>query len=108
MDYPGIAVQLVLRDEEGRAVGGLEAYTTIRIMALEALWIDPRYRRQGYGRELLTRAERIAKEHGCISVSSHCLSFQAPEFFRRLGYGTFGRVDAYMDGHTEDLLIKRL
>ncbi len=108
MDYPGIAVHLVLRDEEGRAVGGLEAYTTIRIMALEVLWIDSRYRGQGYGRELLTRAERIAREHGCISVSSHCLSFQSPGFFHRLGYGAFGSVDAYMDGHTEDLLIKRL
>lgn len=108
MGYPGIGVRLVLKDPAGRVVGGLDAYTTIRIMALETLWIDSRYRGQGYGRELLTRAERTAKEHGCISVSSHCLSFQSPGFFRRMGYGTFGTVDVYMDGHTEDLLIKRL
>jgi GNAT superfamily N-acetyltransferase len=108
MDNPGITVRLVLRDSEGLVVGGLDAYTTIRIMALEALWVDSRYRGQGYGRKLLTRAEEIAKEHGCISVSSHCLSFQSPEFFHRLGYGVFGTVDAYVDGHTEELLIKRL
>ncbi len=108
MDNPGIAIRLTLRDREGRVVGGLDAYTTIRIMALEVLWIDPRYRGQGYGRELLTRAEEIARDHGCISVSSHCLSLQSPEFFHYLGYGVFGTVDAYVDGHTEDLLIKRL
>lgn len=108
MDNPGIAVRLVLKDGAGAVVGGLDAFTTIRILVLEALWVDERYRGRGYGRRLVEEAEAAAKAAGCVSVSSHCMSFQSPGFFRKLGYGTFGEVDAYIDGHTEDLLIKRL
>jgi GNAT superfamily N-acetyltransferase len=108
MNNPGINVHLALREGEGNVIGGLMASTTIRIMALEQLWVDGRYRGQGCGRELVAEAERIAREHGCIAVQGCCLSFQTPGFFHRLGYESFGVVDVYLDGHTEDLLIKRL
>ncbi len=108
MDTPGIAVRLVLKDQAGQVVGGLDAFTTIRNMVLEAVWIDERFRSRGHGHRLLLEAERIAKEAGCSAVSTHCLSFQSPGFFHRLGYTTYGVVDVAVDGHTEDLLIKRL
>ena len=108
MDYPGIKVQLALRDSGGQIVGGLLAMTTIRIVALESLWIDPRYRRQSYGRELVAEAERIAKAHGCVAVQGTCFSFQAAGFSRKLGYETFGTTDLFLDGHAQDYLIKKL
>ncbi|MDD5264105.1 MAG: GNAT family N-acetyltransferase [Candidatus Bipolaricaulis sp.] len=108
MDTPGIGVRLALKDPAGHVVGGLGAFTTIRNMVLETIWIDERFRGRGHGRRLLLEAERIAKEAGCSAVSTHCLSFQSPEFFHKLGYATYGVVDVAVDGHTEDLLIKRL
>jgi GNAT superfamily N-acetyltransferase len=108
METPGIAVRLVLKDPAGQVVGGLEAFTTIRNMVLEAIWIDERFRSQGHGRRLLFEAEWIAKEAGCSAVSTHCFSFQSPGFFHRLGYTTYGVVDVAVDGYTEDLLIKKL
>lgn len=108
MCYPSVPLSLALRDESGRVVGGLSAFPTVRNMVLEAIWVDERFRRTGQGRRLLLEAERIAKEAGCSAVSTHCLSFQAPEFFHRVGYSTYGRVDVAVDGHTEHLLIKRL
>ena len=108
MAYPQIAPRLVLEDGSGAAVGGLQAFATIRNLVLEAIWIDERYRGRGHGRRLLLEAERIAKEAGCCAVSARCLSFQAPGFFRQLGYATYGVVDVAIDGHTEHLLIKRL
>ena len=108
MDYPNVSLSLALKDEEGRVVGGLTAFPTVRNMVLEAIWIDEGYRGKGHGRRLLLEAERIAKEAGCSAVSTHCLSFQSPEFFHELGYTTYGVVDVAVDGHAEDLLIKRL
>jgi GNAT superfamily N-acetyltransferase len=107
MHNPGITVQLVLRDSAGTIVGGLLASTTIRIMAIEHLWVSVRYRGQGYGRALMTEAERIAQAHGCIAAQATCFSFQTPAFFSGTGYGTFGVADVYPDGITEDYLIKR-
>jgi len=108
MHYPGIKVQLALRDPEGHVVGGLLAMTTIRIMVFESLWIDARYRGQGYGRQLVIEAERVAKAHGCVAVQGACFSFQAPGFFRKLRYETFGTADVFLDGHTQGYLIKKL
>lgn len=108
MDYPSVSLSLVLKDAEGRLVGGLTAFPTIRNMVLEAIWVDEGYRGKGHGRRLLLEAERIAKDSGCCAVSTHALSFQSPGFFHRLGYATYGTVGVAVDGHTEDLLIKRL
>ncbi|MDD5220518.1 MAG: GNAT family N-acetyltransferase [Candidatus Bipolaricaulis sp.] len=108
MDTPGISPCLVLKDQAGQVVGGVGAHTTIRNMVLETIWIDERFRGRGHGRRLLLEAERIAKEAGCCAVNTHCLSFQSPGFFHKLGYATYGVVDVAIDGHTEDLLIKRL
>lgn len=108
MDNPQISPKLVLKDPSGAVAGGLDAFATIRNLVVEAIWIDERYRGQGYGRRLLLEAERIAREAGCTAVSTHCLSFQAPGFFHALGYTTYGVVDVAIDGHMEHLLIKRL
>jgi len=106
MHNPGIKVRLALRDEEGGLTGGLMADTTIRIIALEALWVDEAWRGLGYGTRLLAEAERIAKDHGCVAAQGSCLSFQSPGFFHKQGYESFGTVDVYLGETTEDLLIK--
>lgn len=108
MDCPEVSLRLALKDKEGHVVGGVEAFPTIRNMVLEAIWIDEPFRGRGHGRRLLLEAERIAKEAGCSAVSSHGFSFQSPGFFHRLGYATYGVVDVAMDGHLEELLIRKL
>jgi len=108
MHNPGIEVKLVLRDGIGRVAGGLIASTTIRIVALERLWVDSAYRGKGYGQTLVERAEQVAKQHGCVAVQGTCFSFQGPEFFYKQAYESFGSVDVYPDDYTEHLLIKSL
>jgi GNAT superfamily N-acetyltransferase len=108
MSNPGVGIKLALRTSDGECVGGLVASTTIRVVALEQLWVDERFRGQGHGRALVAEAERIGKDHRCVAVQGSCLSFQSPAFFDHLGYQSFGRVEAYLDGVWENLLTKRL
>lgn len=35
-------------------------------------------------------------------------SFQAPEFYRKLGYQAFGVIDGYADGHQKIFMQKEL
>jgi ribosomal protein S18 acetylase RimI-like enzyme len=94
-ENPEIQIQLVLKNTEGKVVGGLLGETVFKAMYINQLWIQEQYRRQGYGRELVITAERIAKEKGCISGLAMVYSFQTPEFFQKLGYETFGFSDGY-------------
>lgn len=105
--YAGRPIRLVLRDTTGDVVGGLTASTPVCVLAFEELWVDEPHRGRGLGRRLVAEAERIAIEQGCGAGQSSCLSFQAPGFFRRVGYETFGTVDVYMDEIAEELLIRR-
>ncbi len=103
----GIGIRLVIRDSADDVIGGLLAFTTIRNLVIELLWLDERYRGCGLGRKLILEAERIAQDHECIAVQTSVLSFQSPDFFRRMGYTVFGMSHGYPDPVKEYYLIKK-
>jgi ribosomal protein S18 acetylase RimI-like enzyme len=65
------------------------------------------FRRLGIGRRLLLEAERRALAGGCYSAWLDTSSFQAPDFYRRLGHEEFGTLD-YPPDHKRLFLKKRL
>ena len=83
---------LVIRNESGEIVGGLNAATFFGWLAIELLWVDDTYRGQGYGSELLRRAEGIGRDRGCERAYLNTMSFQAPAFYELLGYVEFARL----------------
>ncbi|MHA1945517.1 MAG: GNAT family N-acetyltransferase [Candidatus Hodarchaeales archaeon] len=106
--YQEIQIKLVIKNLEGKVIGGLSAGTTLKTMYLSYLWVDMKHRRLDYGRDLLTTAERMAVENSCISWQGNVLSFQSPEFFQKLGFEIFGVSDGYPDSIKEYFLIKRI
>jgi len=108
LDNPGIEINLVLKDDEGKVVGGLGVSTALRVMHLEVFWVAKEYRKLGYGRELVLEAERIGREKGCILSHTWTFSFQAPEFYKKIGYELVAIYDGYPDGITEHIFRKRL
>jgi 8-oxo-dGTP pyrophosphatase MutT (NUDIX family)/GNAT superfamily N-acetyltransferase len=84
---------LFVRDEQDAIRAGLVGSTYAGWLFVADLWVHAALRRRGIGRELLARAERRAAELGCHSVRLDTFSFQAPAFYRRLGYEVFGALD---------------
>jgi GNAT superfamily N-acetyltransferase len=60
------------------------------------------------GRQLLAAAERYAVERGCTRAWLTTFSFQAPEFYPKLGYETFAVLEDHPLGHRHHFLQKRL
>jgi ribosomal protein S18 acetylase RimI-like enzyme len=104
---PEVVINLVVKTDNGKVIGGIIAGTTLGTMYIEHLWVDETYRGQGYGKDLLIEAERIAKENGCISGQTWVPSFQAHGFFRKHGYEVFGFSDGYPDDIEEYYFIKK-
>jgi GNAT superfamily N-acetyltransferase len=99
---------ILLRDDDGRIVAGLGGHTWGGTAEVRFLWVDAPRRRAGLGRRLLRAAEEEARGRGCgkLVLSTH--SFQAPDFYRALGYTEVGRFADYPRGHGQIFLEKTL
>ena len=97
---------IFLRDE-GRIVAGLAGETYCGWLFVRYLWVSEGLRGRGVGRDLMVRAEVLARERGCHSAHLDTFSFQARGFYEKLGYKEFGRLD-YPPGHHKHFMRKRL
>ena len=107
-EYPQIRIQLAIKNDDGQVIGGLCGYSILGTMTLDDLWVDKRYLGQGYGKDLMMNAERIARERKCIALQTACFTFQNLDFLKNQGFDTFGVSDVYPNGVKEYYLIKRL
>ena len=88
-----------VRDEAGVIRAGLIGNTYAGWLFVNLLWVHDDLRRIGIGRGLLAQAERHGIALGCHSAWLDTFSFQAPEFYRKLGYREFARLDYPPDHH---------
>lgn len=97
-----------LRNAQGEWLGGLLGFVWGRWLQVRILWVSETLRGQGHGTRLLQAAEAFAREHGAVAVTLETYSFQAPDFYRRLGYAEIGRLKDYPPGHDKLVLMKQL
>jgi ribosomal protein S18 acetylase RimI-like enzyme len=102
------SVSLFLEDEHNEVVGGLLGNIWGGCLHVTYLWIAETLRGRGHGRALLQRAEARARERGCHAVFLETFSFQAPDFYKKLGYEVFGEAADWPLHHTHYFLSKRL
>lgn len=110
-DFAGkfATIGLILKHPEtGATEGGLTARIGFGWMFVELLFVPERLRGHGAGRRLMLRAEDVARDHGCTGIWLDTFSFQAPGFYKKLGYAVFGEVTDYPPGQSRFFLSKRL
>ncbi|WP_417391769.1 GNAT family N-acetyltransferase [Gimesia sp.] len=94
--------------ESGTIIAGLVGFTCWDWLYIETLAVDTDYRGQGLGRRLVLEAERIARARNCLAAWVDTFSFQAPEFYRRLGYTSFGTLPDFPAGQQRIFFRKSL
>lgn len=99
---------IFVRDNSGAIVAGLSAFTWAGACRVHVLWVHDELRGQGYGTALLQAAEAEARARACHVVVLETHSFQAPDFYQRLGYTMTGFHEDYPYGHRQYFLHKRL
>jgi GNAT superfamily N-acetyltransferase len=104
----GRELAIFLRDDRGQLVAGLHGYTWGGCLDVRELWVREDSRRRGYGRALIEAAEREGRTRGCRVATLDTHSFQAPDFYRKLGWEVFGVLDGYPVGHRKYYLKKSL
>ena len=103
-------LNIFLRDGGGAIVAGLLGHLYWGWLSVETLWVDERFRGQGYGGRLLDMAEAEARRHGCAHVQLDTLTFQARPFYEARGYRVYGELADFPAGteHRRFYLTKPL
>lgn len=101
------SLTLALR-QDGAFIGGLTGQTFMGWLSVDGLWVASAYRRLGHATSLLTRAEAEARSRGATDCVLDTFSFQAPDFYRKLGYRDFARLDGFPAGHCRHYMTKSL
>src|SRR4051812_6582448 len=86
-------LDVLARDGDGRVVGGLFGETQFRWLKVTYLAVAESARRRGVGTELMRLAEVEAVARGCRYAFLDTMSYQAPDFYQKLGYEMAGRID---------------
>ncbi|MEH0634261.1 MULTISPECIES: GNAT family N-acetyltransferase [Streptomyces] len=102
-------LQVWALDDSGEVAGGLVGHTWATWLHVTYLWVDERHRGEGLGSRLMATAERMAsRDRACRSARLETWDFQAPEFYKRLGYEVVCVIPDYPPGITEYTLTKRI
>jgi len=102
------AVAAILRDEEGKIVGGAYGELWGASVHIAAMWVAEDHRGKGFGSALLTAVEEYAATHDHLLSYLETTSFQARPFYERLGYTVFGELPGIATGCTLFFLRKDL
>src|SRR5271169_5672431 len=94
--------------EVNKVVGGLIGETYWGWLYIDSLWISEKLRRKNFGKTLIEKAESEARKRGVRNAFVNSFSFQAPGFYRKLGYREFGKLTDFPKGHTRHWLQKAL
>ena len=99
---------LSARDSAGRIVGGLTGELYWNVLYVELLWLKEGAREGGLGRRLMQEAEKRARRAGKDLIFLNTYTFQAPGFYRKLGFRSVGRIRNYPRGESRIFLVKKL
>jgi len=86
---------ILIKDDAGATKGGLYAKISGQWLFVELLVVPEVARGQGLGTKLMNKAEAMAREKGCQGMWLATLSYQAPDFYLRLGFSIFGELKDY-------------
>ena len=103
-----VPVQLFVRDDDGRVLGGLLGSRRWGWLYVDKLWVREELRGKGIGSRLLLRAEDEARAAGCAHAALDTFAFQARGFYEKLGYRVYATLKGFPPGYDMYFLRKNL
>lgn len=94
-------------DAENEIIGGVAGRTIYKQFFIEVVWVSPAARQTGLGSKLMKCAEQEARNRGCVAAQVDTLSFQAPDFYKKLGFEMVGHVSGIPESPDRFFLLKR-
>lgn len=101
-------IEIIIRDENNKIIGGLYGRSIWGTLEINKCVVIPENRKEGIGRKLIIEAEKEAKKRCCRFISLNTFSFQAPEFYEKLGFEKIGTETDFPQGFEKYYYRKKI
>lgn len=95
-------------ERDGQIVAGIVAASTFETLEVEFLFVDEKWRGKGLGSLLLRTAELNARQAGVRHVLLNTYSFQAPDFYPKMGYRRLFEINPCLGPYAQYFFWKDL
>ncbi|MCP5469284.1 MAG: GNAT family N-acetyltransferase [Chlamydiales bacterium] len=99
---------ILARDESGKTIAGCNGSVIFGSIHTDQLWVHSAYRGKGIGARLMDQVHEFGRENRCKLSTVSTMSFQAPGFYKKLGYAIDFSREGYDDGATYISMSKKL
>ena len=99
---------LIFDDATRKVIGGLVGRTSLGVLFVDYFFVPESLRGRGHGSRALALAEAEAIRRGCARAVLFTMVIQAPSFYEKRGYETFGRVESTPPGNARIFMTKDL
>lgn len=86
-----IPIGILMKNDVGKVIGGLQGNHNSNWLYINALWVDSRHRGKGYGKQMMLAVEGEALKRGVSN--SYLQTTDALGFYQKLGYQIFGVIE---------------
>jgi len=90
----------IIRQPNGKLVGGIFAFLSYGWCTIELLWIDEQYRDNNLATKIMKQIEQFAINEGVTRFKVETGSFQALDFYKKQGFEVYAELEDYPLGHT--------
>ena len=104
----GAYLAVFLRGEDDRLVGGAYGWTFGGACYVRFLFVPADLRGRGHGMRVMRAVEQEAVRRGCTQIVLETYDFQAPDFYRKLGFSAVSTVPDFPRGHQRMTMRKPL
>lgn len=94
--------------ENGVLAAGIVAGSVCDTLEVEFLFVKEPFRGKGYGQKLLSYVEDCARQDGLQRILLNTYSFQAPGFYRKLGYIQQFQIHPCFGSQSQFFFVKTL
>lgn len=98
-----------VRNDQGQLIAGLYARMQMNTLHVDYFWIAESERGNQLGSKLIAQVEAESRSQGIYRIYLDTYTFQAPGFYRKLGFNEVGRfIDFPTDGIDKVFFVKHL
>ena len=97
--YEKQRLKWICRDDQGELRAVLTADVLWDWVYIDELWVSSELRGQGVGKNLVSRVEQYAMSEKLKGIWLWTQSWQAVDFYSKLGFVEFARFDDFPRGH---------